>query len=88
VRTKLALIPVLLAANLLAGCAGLGRTGYVQSDIPGVAETLARWHAEHRDADCKPGTVAVNVDASVERATTSVGLTRERYEHSIVCVQP
>lgn len=80
------LILALPAIMLLSGC--LGRTGYVQSDIPGVAEALARWHAENRDTQCRPGTVAVVVEAQAERSTTSFGLERSRYEHRIVCVEP
>lgn len=72
-----------LALMAVTGCAG--RSGYVTSDLPRVAERVATWQQRLRDNDCPPGTTETVVHVRAANRVTSVGFQRARFEHKIVC---
>lgn len=74
---------VLLSGTVLAGCAG--RSGYVESDIPVVAEQVATWQRQLPGKECPYGTIETIVRAQASHTTTRVGMKRARYEYQIVC---
>lgn len=77
---------LVLTALILSGCGSLsGKGGYVESDIPGLAERVMEWQTSTTNQQCPPGTTAVQVKADAVTYTTDVGFQRERYSYRIIC---
>jgi len=83
-------VQIAVIALLLNGCAATAphfvgsKGGYVQSDIPGLAEALMHWHVETMAPRCLPGENP-RVRSEFTWKTTSLGLVRERYQYKLTC---
>ena len=73
----------------LAGCADgkyLKPGGYVESDIPGLANMLMMWKLGHAGHTCPLGTNQHYISPSVEKYKSIIGTPGERYSYEQHCV--